>query len=203
MMLAAACVVGISTASAQTRGQFRGLDRNGDGVITRAEMTAAAGAMFDRVDTNRDGNFDFAVFQQEAVGVGSSGQSIVVVHNIATGAAQAFFFTDANFDSATQVLSAPLSALGLTRGSTFEFRVLAYDNYFTGAVTDAILGQSWTVGSSKFALQGGGEQLSVPAGRSLDVTVTRNASAGETTSTGLLFLYDNAATTDAQPVRIS
>ncbi len=43
----------------------------------------------------------------------------------------------------------------------------------------------------------------MPAGRSLKVTVSRNASAGETTSTGLLFLYDNGATTDAQPVRIS
>ncbi|HVE30705.1 MAG TPA: S8 family serine peptidase, partial [Mycobacteriales bacterium] len=155
------------------------------------------------IDTNRDGNVDFAVFQQEAVGVGSSGQSIVVVLNVATGAAQAFFFTDANFDSATQVLSAPLSALGLTRGSTFDFSVLAFDNYFTGTVTDAIQGQTWTVGSSRFALQGGAEQLSVPAGRSLKVTVSRNASAGETTSTGLLFLYDNAATKDAQPVRIS
>jgi hypothetical protein len=155
------------------------------------------------IDTNRDGTVDFAVFQQEAVGVGSSGQSIVVVLNVATGAAQPFFFTDANFDSATQVLSAPLSALGLTRGSTFDFSVLAFDNYFTGTVTDAIQGQTWTVGSSKFALQGGAEQLSVPAGRSLEVTVSRNASAGETTSTGLLFLYDNAATKDAQPVRIS
>ena len=155
------------------------------------------------IDTNRDGNVDFAVFQQEAVGAGSSGQSIVVVLNVATGAAQTFFFTDANFDSATQVLSAPLSALGLTRGSTFDFSVLAFDNYFTGNVTDAIVDQTWTVGSSKFALPGGAEAVSVPAGRSLKVTVTRNASAGETTSTGLLFLYDNAATRDAQPVRIS
>ena len=155
------------------------------------------------IDTNRDGNADFAVFQQEAVGFGSSGQSIVVVLNVATGAAQTFFFTDANFDSATQVLSAPLSALGLTRGSTFDFSVLAFDNYFTGNVTDVIDDQTWTVGSSKFALQGGAEAVSVPAGRSLKVTVSRNASAGETTSTGLLFLYDNAATRDAQPVRIS
>lgn len=42
MMLAAVCAVGISTASAQTRGQFRGLDRNGDGVITRAEWRGNA-----------------------------------------------------------------------------------------------------------------------------------------------------------------
>ena len=41
-MLAAVCVVGISTASAQDRSQFRGLDRNGDGVITRAEWRGNA-----------------------------------------------------------------------------------------------------------------------------------------------------------------
>ena len=33
-------------------------DANRDGVITKAEMTAAAGAMFDRLDTNHDGRID-------------------------------------------------------------------------------------------------------------------------------------------------
>jgi hypothetical protein len=162
------------------------------------------------IDTNRDGNVDFAVFQQEAVGFGSSGQSVVTVLNVATRKASAFFFTDANFDSATQVLSAPLSALGLAPGATFDFAVLAFDNYFSGTVTDVIDNQTWTVGSRKFAVQGGAdalsvpaEALSVPAGGQTSVTVTRNAAAGETTSTGLLFLYDNAARLDAQPVRIS
>ena len=126
-----------------------------------------------------------------------------MVLNVATSVARSFFFTDANFDSSTQVLSAPLSALGLTRGSTFDFSVLAFDNYFTGTVTDVIEDQTGTVGSSTFALRGGAEELSVPAGRSLEVTVERTASAGESTSTGLLFLYDNAATRDAQAVRIS
>ena len=120
------------------------------------------------IDTNRDGNVDFAVFQQEAVGFGSSGQSIVVVLNVATGAASSFFFTDANFDSSTQVLSAPLSALGLARGATFDFSVLAFDNYFSGIASDVIDGQSWTVGSKKFALQGGADEVSVPAGGKLD-----------------------------------
>ena len=156
------------------------------------------------IDTNRDGTADFAVLQQEAVGLGSSGQSIVQVVNIATGEGSAFFFTDANFDSSTQVLSAPLSALGLARGATFDFSVLAFDNYFGGAdATDVIAGQTWTVGSTKYALQGGADELSVPAGKSTTVTVTSNATAGETTSTGLLFLYDNARTRDAQAVRVS
>lgn len=155
------------------------------------------------IDTNRDGTADFAVFQQEASGLGLSGQSVVQVLNIATGKTSAFFFTDANFDSSTQVLSAPLSALGLARGATFDFSVLAFDNYFSGTLTDVIDGQTWTVGSKKYALQGGADELSVPAGKSTKVTVTSNATAGESSSTGLLFLYDNAATRDAQAVRVS
>ncbi|HEY6749171.1 MAG TPA: S8 family serine peptidase [Mycobacteriales bacterium] len=154
------------------------------------------------IDTNRDGTADFAVFQQEANGFGLSGQSVVQVYNIATKATSAFFFTDANYDSSTQVLSVPLSALGLTRGSTFDFDVLAVDNYFSGLLTDEIVGQTWTVGSRKYSLQGGANAVSVPAGGTTSLTVSRNASAGETTSTGLLFLYDNAKTRDAQAVRV-
>lgn len=89
------------------------------------------------VDTNRDGKVDYAVLQTEAVGFASSGQSLVSVVNIATEEVPAYFYTDADFDSATQVLSVPLSALGLSRGSTFDFSVLAFDNHFSGRVTDA------------------------------------------------------------------
>jgi subtilisin family serine protease len=150
------------------------------------------------VDTNRDGKVDYAVFAQAA-----SGESLVYVLNVATDEATAYFYTDANFDSSTQVLSAPLSALGLTRGATFDFSVLAYDNYFSTLTTDVIEGQTWTVGSEKYRLQGGADEISVPAGGRLRVTVARNASAGATTQNGLLFLYDNAATRDYQAVRVS
>jgi hypothetical protein len=33
-------------------------DTNGDGVVTRAEVVAEAGARFDRADANRDGKLD-------------------------------------------------------------------------------------------------------------------------------------------------
>ncbi|HZB49524.1 MAG TPA: S8 family serine peptidase, partial [Mycobacteriales bacterium] len=155
------------------------------------------------VDTDRDGDVDYAVFQQEAVGAGSSGLSLVYVLNVATNAAAAYYYTDADFDSSTQVLSAPLSALGLTNGSTFDFAVLAYDNYFTGAVTDVIEGQTWTVGSQKYGLDGGADQLVVPAGGSTSVTVRQDTTAGPSSQTGLLLLYDDAARRDAQAVRVT
>jgi hypothetical protein len=53
-MLAAVCAVGISTASAQGRGQFRGMDQNGDGVITRAEWRGNNWS-FRNHDLNGDG----------------------------------------------------------------------------------------------------------------------------------------------------
>lgn len=155
------------------------------------------------IDVNRDGEVDYAVFQQEAVGAGSSGLSLVYVLNLSTGAATAYYYTDADFDSSTQVLSAPLSALGLSNGSTFDFSVLAYDNYFTGAVTDVIEGQTWTVGSQKYGLDGDADQLVVPAGGTTSVTVRQNTSAGPSSQTGLLLLYDDAAKRDAQAVRVT
>ena len=155
------------------------------------------------IDTNRDGEVDYAVFQQEAVGVGSSGLSLVYVYNVATDTQTAFYYTDADFDSSTQVLSAPLSALGLSNGSTFDFSVLAYDSYFTGLVTDVIEGQTWTVGSQKYGLDGDADQLVVPAGGNTSVTVRENATAGPSSQTGLLLLYDDAAKRDAQAVRVT
>jgi hypothetical protein len=35
-------------------------DANRDGILTKAEATAAAAAMFDRADTNKDGRIDHA-----------------------------------------------------------------------------------------------------------------------------------------------
>jgi minor extracellular serine protease Vpr len=155
------------------------------------------------IDTNRDGEVDFAVFQSEAIGFGSSGQSLVTVYNVATETSAAYFYTDADFDSATQVLSVPFAALGLTRGSTFDFSVLAYDNYFSGEVTDEIAGQSWTVGAAKYRLTGGADTLVVPAGEEIRVGVVNSAKPVASSETGLLLLFDDAATRDFQAVTIA
>jgi hypothetical protein len=155
------------------------------------------------VDTNRDGTPDYAVLQMEAGGPGMSGQSLVYVVNVATKQATPYFFTNADFDVSTQVLAAPLSALGLTRGSTFDFRVLAFDNYFTGLVSDAILGQTWTVGAEKFSLAGSADSLVVPSGRTVQVGVSERRQPVASSQTGLLLLFDDAAKRDAQAVQLA
>ncbi len=155
------------------------------------------------IDTNRDGKVDYAVFQQEAVGFGSSGQSLVYVVNVTTGAASAYYYTDADFDSSTQVFTAPLAALGLTSGSTFDFTVLAYDNYFSGEVTDAIENQTWTVGRTAYSLTAGADELVVPAKGKTTVTVTKSSTPVTSTQTGLLLLFDDAARRDFAAVQLA
>ena len=150
------------------------------------------------VDSDRDGIADYAVFQSEAVGFAATGQSIVYVRNLSTGATSAYYYTIADFDASTTVFTVPLSALGMADGDVFDFSVLAYDNYFTGLLTDAILGQTWTVGQPKYSLDGG--RVVVPAGRSVTVPVVEGASPAASTQSGWLFLYDDAARHDFQIV---
>jgi len=154
------------------------------------------------IDTNRDKKVDYAVFQQEAGGPATSGLSVVYVFTVATRKLTPYYFNEADFDSATEVFAAPLSALGLTAGDTFDFDLLAFDNYFTGNVTDFILGMSWTVGSTKFSVTSGAE-FAVPAGGQVTVGVAANSGAGESTESGLLLLYSDAAKADFQAVPVS
>ncbi|MTD15090.1 S8 family serine peptidase [Nakamurella sp. YIM 132087] len=155
------------------------------------------------VDVDQDGTYDYAIFNSEASGFALTGQTLVVVADLATGAQAAYYYADADVDSSNVVYTAPLSALGLEAGDTFDFDVLAYDNYYSGVVTDVILGQTWTVDDPKFALTSGAASVTVPAGGKGAVQVSKNDAAGETTSTGLLLLYPGAATRDYQAVPVN
>ena len=155
------------------------------------------------VDTNRDGTVDFYVFQTERGGFGVSGEAVVAVQNATTGATSIFYYATADYDSANMVLTAPLSALGLVNGQTFNFSVLAIDNYFSGLITDSIDGMTYTVGSPKFIASASGgrvDTVSVPAAGSSDITVTKTGSTAPSTETGLLLLLDDAARYEAQTI---
>jgi hypothetical protein len=143
------------------------------------------------------------VFQAEAVGFGSSGLSLVYVYEMATEKAVAYYYNDADFDSATSVLTAPLSALGLSAGSIFDFSVLAIDIYHSGALTDTIVGQAWTVGSKAYSLAAGADQLIVPKRGRSRVTATQSETAVDSTQSGLLLMYDDARRRDFQSVPVT
>jgi hypothetical protein len=110
-----------------------------------------------------------------------------------------FFFNDADLDSGNVILTAPMAAVGLTASTKFDFSVFAFDNYFTGFLTDAIEGMTYTPSTPKFV--GSGIPTSgVPAGGSSTLTI-QSVAGGDTASpsqTGLLLLYRDAKSSGNQ-----
>jgi subtilisin family serine protease len=159
------------------------------------------------IDVNKDGVPDLVVFNEDigyATSGTNSGQNGVFVADIAAGTASGpYAYTIADLDSANAIMTVPLSALktsgGLNLGITtpFTFEVLAFDNYFTGNLTDLI-------GPMQY-------ELDMPNVYANDVTVVPNTTAPMTvfpnnaanifltgpyngnspSQTGLLFMYSD------------
>ncbi len=100
------------------------------------------------IDINNDGVPDLDVFTAD-IGLETtqtySGQNGVFVADLTQGIASGpFFLSVADLDSANSILTVPLSALvtstnlSLGVSTPFTFSVLAFDNFFTGNLTDSI-----------------------------------------------------------------
>src|SRR5207253_5933154 len=142
------------------------------------------------IDADRDGVDDFLVFNSEMGGFAASGQNVVSVEDLVTKVITPVFFTDADFNSANAILTAPLAAVGLTLDTRFNFRVEAVDNYFTGLTTDSIDGMTCTLDLPKF-VGSGIPDSGVPAGgsRALVITAVPGGERGSPSQTGLLLMY--------------
>jgi len=147
------------------------------------------------IDSNRDGEPDYVVFNFENGGFAATGQNVVGVFNFATGTISVFFFTDADLDSANAILTAPLSALGLTPTTKFDFSVYAFDNYFTGNLTDAIEGMTYTPGTPRY-VGSGIPTTGVPAGgtSTLAISAVPGGATASPSEKGLLLMYRDART---------
>jgi hypothetical protein len=144
------------------------------------------------IDTDRDGTPDYAVFNLENGGVAVTGQNVVAVANLRTNTAITRFFADADLNSSNMVMTALLSDLGLAPGTQFDFEVVAFDNYFTGAATDTSGTMTITLDHPRFVA--GGVPASVAVGASSDITVseTPGGAAASPSQTGLLLMYRDA-----------
>ena len=156
------------------------------------------------IDSNNDGTFDFVLFNLENGGTGTSGQNVVEVFNLKTNAPVGiFFFTDADLNSGNAIMTAPLAAVGLTPSTKFTYSVFAFDNYFTGNLTDSIENMTFTLGTPRFSLDQP-STFSVPASTILSVHVS-GVPGGDTASPsqlGFQFLYRDAkASGGADPGR--
>jgi minor extracellular serine protease Vpr len=155
------------------------------------------------IDSNNDGNFDYVVFNLENGGTGTSGQNVVEVFNLATNTGQLVFFTDADLNSGNAIMTAPMAAVGLTPSSKFTYSVFAFDNYFTGNLTDSIQNMTFTLGTPRFSLDQG-PTITVPASTitSLHVSGVPGGDTASPSQLGFQFLYRDAkASGGADPGR--
>jgi hypothetical protein len=166
------------------------------------------------IDVNNDGINDLDIFTadigQETTGT-LSGQNGVFVADLAAGTASGpFFFTIADLDSANAILTVPLSALKTAGGlqllisTPFTFSVLAFDNYFTGNLTDLIGPMKYELdmpqlfpASSEFTVAPGGSSA-------LTIIPTAPYNGNSPSQTGLLFMYtDGKAGQEASIVKVT
>ena len=145
------------------------------------------------IDSNNDGTPDYVVFNLENGGFGATGQNVVEVVNIATQTGAVYYYNDADLNSGNAILTAPLTAVGLTPSTKFTYSVYAFDNYFTGAQTDAIENMTFTLGTPRYALSGPAT-FAVPAGgrTSLGVSSVAGGDVASPSQLGFELLYRDA-----------
>ena len=153
------------------------------------------------IDTNNDGTPDFVAYNFENGGFAVSGQNVVAVVNLATGAGTVLF-TVADLNSANAVLTVPMSFLGITPATKINFSVYAFDNYFTGNLTDFIENMTYTPGTPRYFAAG----VTVAAGGSsaLPVVGVAGGAAASPSQSGLLLFYsDGRRKNEAQTISVT
>lgn len=151
------------------------------------------------VDVNGDGVPDAVIYTAENGAFGSSGQTLVWAQKLNpngsnNGAAVARFYAGADLMSGNMVMTVLASDVGVTSASQqLNFSVYAFDNYFTGSMTDAIVGMRHTPGTPRFSSVAG-TSLLVPSGfnGTLAVAVDPAGAVASPSQTGLLLLHGQA-----------
>jgi hypothetical protein len=145
------------------------------------------------IDVNNDGTDDYVVFNAENGGIGATGQNLTALLNLTTNQQVIRFFTDADLTSANATMTILRSDVaGLGRDTKFRFSIYAFDNYYTGVLTDALTDMHYTLGSPRFAAG----DVSVPVNGLLNLGVIRNPAgdAASPSQTGILLMHRNART---------
>ncbi len=152
------------------------------------------------LDTDGDGEADFAVFNQDlAGGALTDGRNATWVVDLATDEATIFFLTDHGTNSAntTQILCGEQIGMDASDfGTPITADLFAVDLYFTGRSTDMITGMEFApLGERYFPVVGddGFGSGDVPAGESATLNVMDFGAAGTNPSeTGVLLFTDGA-----------
>jgi hypothetical protein len=161
----------------------------------QTHANAPAAFEFD-LDTNQDGVFDYAVFNADLSFPGlTDGRNLTFAQNLATGEAEAFFFTDHGTNGANTVLTICGEQIGMNAtnlGQEIDMQVLAVDIYFTGLVTDALTDITVIPGGERYL----GLVNDIATGATNTLTVLDFGPDGANpTETGVLLLLDAARST--------
>ncbi len=159
-----------------------------------------------RVDTNRDGKWDYIIYNRELGTFGSSGTCVIAVVDLVAETESIETFCAADLQSGNMIMTVSLAQLGLPEsavndGAAFAFRADAFDGYFTGLRTDQIENTMvHQIGNPRFFgyFQ---EQLGpfaeiAPAGGTDTLVIQENATEFVNRATrgdGVLLLYSDAA----------
>lgn len=152
------------------------------------------------LDTNADGKVDFVVFNIDLgsfLGVEPNGTNVVAIQQYdaagsPVGPANAYFFTDTDLSTSNAILTVPLAALQITPATKLNYSVYAFDNYFTGQLTDAIPGITYTPGTPKFVSNVSSGVVPVGGSVNLAVQAVPGGAIASPSQSGLLLLYRDA-----------
>lgn len=145
------------------------------------------------LDTDMDGFDDFVIYNIENGGFAVTGQNLVRVINLNTGAGGAFFYSDADLNSSNIIMTAPFSFLGLTPDTQFNVSVYAFDNYFTGNLTDSIESMTYTAGAPRYYTDNIAPIVPMGGNTTLNVFALPGGDIASPSQTGLLLMYRDAS----------
>ncbi len=154
------------------------------------------------IDVDGDGVDDFVVYNGESGGFAVSGQNVVNVLNLATGAGGAYFYSDADLNSGNIIMTVPMAVMGLSPGTTVGLSVYAFDNYFTGDLTDAITGKRFTPGRERYTAADLPFDSTPAKGRSTAALQTTAVPNAESTEIGVLVMHRRNDGAEADVLRI-
>jgi subtilisin family serine protease len=145
------------------------------------------------LDVNADGTDDFVMYTSESGSFAATGQTLVTVVDLATGRGAAYFYADTDLETGNVILTMPLAPFGIGADAKLGISVLAFDNYFTGNLTDSIDGRIFTPSVPKYDVTAppaaGVDPLSVAT---LTVMAVPGGDVASPSQDGLLFFYRSA-----------
>jgi subtilisin family serine protease len=158
------------------------------------------------IDSNNDGTFDYVAFTAE-LPLGSfaaTGQTVVYVQRLGTTTASAFFFADTDLNTGNVIMTMPFASIGITDSRTISFSVYAFDNYFTGFLTDAIEGMQYNPFLPKYDTDDIFPVVPVGGSTTVQVVSVPGGAAASPSQKGLLLMYrDSKIGREVQVVSVS